>query len=72
MSEREGAICLARLRAHLASIQRSELADTTDLECLLADSWDEQFILAGCPFLENAVVCPAVFYLIEQMKGQLG
>jgi hypothetical protein len=30
-----------RLRAHLATVQPGELADTTDLERLLAGSWDE-------------------------------
>lgn len=32
---------VGRLRAHLATIQPSELADTADLERLLAASWDE-------------------------------
>jgi hypothetical protein len=32
---------VCRLRAHLATVQPGDLADTADLECLLAASWDE-------------------------------
>jgi hypothetical protein len=41
MSESEEMTGVDRLRAHLATIQPGELADTTDLERLLAASWDE-------------------------------
>jgi hypothetical protein len=41
MSQKEEMTGLDRLRAHLATIQPGELVDTTDLEPLLAGSWDE-------------------------------
>ncbi len=41
MSEKEELTGVDRLRAHPATIQPGELADTADLERLLATSWDE-------------------------------
>jgi hypothetical protein len=41
MSEKESMTGVDRLRAHLATVQPGELADTADLERLLAASWDE-------------------------------
>src|SRR5262249_33354651 len=39
--EKEEVTGVDRLRAHLATVQPGELADTADLEPLLAASWDE-------------------------------
>jgi len=41
MSEKEEVTGVDLLRAHLATIQPGELADTTDLERLLAACWDQ-------------------------------
>jgi hypothetical protein len=41
MSEKEELTGLARLRAHLATVQPGRIIDTTDLERLLAACWDE-------------------------------
>src|SRR5262245_55621470 len=41
MNKNEVGINLARLRAHLATVQPGKIADTTDLEPLLAACWDE-------------------------------